>query len=149
MLYEAHRDTFLFSPDPYRRTTVESCRDEFHRSQLFHASVIIYYLGKGRIRRWIFFLFTLFMCPLLFFSSSSWFIPFTLGLLERTIWRSIIDGDASRCWFASREKTRDWKNWEEEKVVMVVVDTRSLISVENTEVEELLMDREKNRVTRI
>lgn len=32
---------------------------------------------------------------------------------------------------------------------MVVVDTRSLISVENTEVEELLMDREKNRVTRI
>lgn len=103
MLYEAHRDTFLFSPDPYRRTALESCRDEFHRFQLFRASIYIYiymWMEKGSND------------GIFFIHACSSLLPIRRDFPPRTdratgfyTWREY-DGNASRCWSVSKENAR-------------------------------------------
>lgn len=57
---------FYFHPILIDGRRLESCRDEFHRFQLFRAGIYIYmYMDgkKGRIQRWNFFFFSI---PLFF-----------------------------------------------------------------------------------
>lgn len=94
--------------------------------------------------------FVLFTHAPLFFQFVVIFVIFPRNRLflshPWTVGGNMIDNGGTRRGVGlHRKKTRNRKNWEEE-----VVDTRSLISVGNTEVEErMLTDREKNRVARI
>lgn len=105
MLYEAHRDTFLFSPDPYRRTALESCRDEFHRFQLFRASIYIYICGWKKDPTMEFFLFThaplFFQFVVIFLRERIEQQAFTLGENMMVTRRGV---------GLYRKKTRDRKN---------------------------------------